>query len=73
MAKVQLAGLKCERCDHQWLPRDPTSTPRVCPKCKSPYWDRARRVIAAAPAAKKYAAKSPRSTGSLIKRRRSDG
>ena len=36
---VQLAGCRC-RCGHEWLPRDATDKPRVCPKCKSPNWDR---------------------------------
>ena len=39
MPKVKLMGYRCERCDHEWLPRDKTQEPRVCPKCKSPYWD----------------------------------
>lgn len=28
----------CQRCNHEWIPRDVTSI-KVCPKCKSPYWD----------------------------------
>jgi predicted Zn-ribbon and HTH transcriptional regulator len=36
---VMLKGCRC-RCGHQWLPRDPSEKPRVCPKCKSPNWDR---------------------------------
>jgi predicted Zn-ribbon and HTH transcriptional regulator len=45
VAKVQVVqdGWQCERCGHQWVPRV-TETPSVCPKCKSPYWDRPRRV-----------------------------
>lgn len=42
MGNVQLAGLRCERCSHEWLPRQSDTKPRVCPKCKSPYWDRPR-------------------------------
>lgn len=42
---VQLTGARC-RCGHQWLPRDPNDKPRVCPKCKSPNWDRAKKVKA---------------------------
>lgn len=34
--------MKCHRCSHQWTPRTP-KRPRVCPKCKSPYFDRPRR------------------------------
>lgn len=38
--------LKCLRCDHEWYPKDPNKPPKVCPnpKCKSPYWDRERKV-----------------------------
>jgi predicted Zn-ribbon and HTH transcriptional regulator len=38
---VRLLGCRC-RCGHEWLPRDPTERPRVCPKCKSANWDRAK-------------------------------
>ena len=31
--------LKCKRCGHQWYPRKPKK-PKVCPKCKSPYWNK---------------------------------
>jgi rubrerythrin len=32
--------VKCLRCGHAW----PTKgQPRVCPKCKSPYWDRPKK------------------------------
>jgi len=39
MPKVRLMGYRSERCDHEWLPRDKGQEPRVCPKCKSPYWN----------------------------------
>lgn len=39
-ANVNLIGNKCYRCEHEWLPYDKDVLPRVCPKCKSPYWDR---------------------------------
>lgn len=39
--KIKLLKLKCKRCGHQWIPRK--IEVRICPKCKSPYWDRARR------------------------------
>jgi predicted Zn-ribbon and HTH transcriptional regulator len=45
--KIQLDGWECERCGHRWVPRDMAAEPngpRVCPKCKSPYWDRPRRT-----------------------------
>ncbi len=32
---------KCTRCLHSWYPRT-ENKPKVCPKCKSPYWDRER-------------------------------
>jgi len=40
---ITIMGYKCERCEHEWIPKDPDTEPRVCPKCKSPYWDQARR------------------------------
>ncbi len=41
---VQLWGYRCERCGHEWLPRDKDQEPRVCPKCKSPYWNVPRKA-----------------------------
>jgi hypothetical protein len=43
MVKVQLWGFRCERCSHEWLPRVKDVEPRVCPKCKSPYWNVPRK------------------------------
>jgi len=42
MGKVKLEGYVCERCEHVWLARN-KEKPRVCPKCKSPYWDIPRK------------------------------
>ncbi len=48
MAKVQITvlGYRCERCAHEWVPREKDSAgePRVCPKCKSPYWNVPRKM-----------------------------
>jgi predicted Zn-ribbon and HTH transcriptional regulator len=45
MAQIELSGWKCERCAHIWVSRqDATEEPRVCPKCKSPYWNRPRKI-----------------------------
>ncbi len=45
MAKVPITvmGFKCDRCGHEWVPRDSENEPRVCPKCKSPWWNRPRK------------------------------
>jgi len=43
MPKVKLMGYRCERCEHEWLPREKGKDPKVCPKCKSPYWDTPRQ------------------------------
>jgi predicted Zn-ribbon and HTH transcriptional regulator len=38
-----LEGFECERCGHRWIPRATTEdTPTICPKCKSPYWNKPR-------------------------------
>jgi hypothetical protein len=57
MEKIEVWGYRCKRCGHVWLPRgqhrgqykeDATEgepeLPRVCPKCKSPYWNVPRRA-----------------------------
>lgn len=43
MARVTLEGFRCERCGHEWVPRGKAEDPRVCPKCKSPYWNTPRQ------------------------------
>jgi predicted Zn-ribbon and HTH transcriptional regulator len=37
--------LKCKRCGYEWIPRS-YEKPNRCanPKCRSPYWDKDRRV-----------------------------
>lgn len=44
MAKIKVSrdGYSCERCGHIWVPRK-KGEPRVCPKCKSPYWNTPRK------------------------------
>ena len=44
MSTVSLKGRRCQRCEHEWLPRNQDDEPRVCPKCKSPYWNKPRRI-----------------------------
>jgi predicted Zn-ribbon and HTH transcriptional regulator len=36
---VKLDGCRC-RCGHEWLSREKGERPMVCPKCKSPRWDK---------------------------------
>ena len=40
--KITVLKCKCERCSHSWITRS-EEMPKVCPKCKSPYWDRPRK------------------------------
>jgi DNA-directed RNA polymerase subunit RPC12/RpoP len=43
MGKTMLEGYECERCGHKWIPRATTEDePTICPKCKSPYWNKPR-------------------------------
>lgn len=46
MARVPITvmGYRCERCTHEWVPKDANHEPSVCPKCKSPYWNRPRKA-----------------------------
>ena len=43
--EFQTTAYRC-RCGHAWLPKSlkTIERPRVCPSCKSPYWDRPRKV-----------------------------
>jgi len=42
IGEVMLRGCRC-RCGHEWLSRDKDGRSRVCPKCKSPNWDRPKK------------------------------
>ena len=45
MARIIVEGYMCERCAYAWVPRRQTTTePKVCPKCKSPYWNKPRQI-----------------------------
>jgi predicted Zn-ribbon and HTH transcriptional regulator len=40
LGAVEITVLACRcRCGHEWVSRE-REKPRVCPKCKSPNWDR---------------------------------
>ena len=43
MGKIKIAGYVCERCAHQWVPRN-KDLPIVCSRCKSPYWNIPRKI-----------------------------
>jgi len=45
--QIKVNAFKCLRCGHRWIPRVELSQlegelkdkPRICPSCKSAYWD----------------------------------
>lgn len=39
-----MEGYKCERCGHEWIARLKFH-PIICPKCKSPYWDKPKKSM----------------------------
>ncbi len=49
--QMTIHAFKCLRCEHEWIPRvsmaELTSIiknkPRICPHCKSAYWDTPRK------------------------------
>ena len=47
---ITVTGCRCERCRWEWVPKF-DKAPRVCPHCKSPYWNIPRK--------KKTAGKKP--------------
>ena len=40
--QVMITHYRC-RCGHEWVPKDQNERPRVCPKCKSPNWDKPKK------------------------------
>lgn len=46
--RTPVTRYRCIRCDHEWNPAKDVP-PKVCPSCKSPYWNRARRTLSALP------------------------
>lgn len=40
--RIEVWQYSCTRCEHVWQGRQ-EQDPRVCPKCKSPYWNVPRR------------------------------
>ncbi|MDE1876238.1 MAG: hypothetical protein KGH86_05375 [Thaumarchaeota archaeon] len=45
MAIIKVVGYQCDRCGHEWSPRLKTDVePAICPKCKSAYWNKPRRI-----------------------------
>jgi len=49
--KKEINAFKCLRCKHEWIPRVSMEEltgkikekPRICPNCKSAYWDLERK------------------------------
>jgi DNA-directed RNA polymerase subunit RPC12/RpoP len=43
---ITIMGYRCERCGHEWVPRgEHTEDPRVCPKCRSPWWNKPKKSM----------------------------
>jgi predicted Zn-ribbon and HTH transcriptional regulator len=40
---IMLPKYQCQRCSHSWIPRA-EEIPTVCPKCKSPWWNKPRKI-----------------------------
>ncbi len=48
MARIPITvlGYRCERCNHEWIPRgERIEEPRLCPKCHSPWWNKPRKSM----------------------------
>ncbi len=40
--EIMLPGWECQRCGHRWVSKRVKNRgikPKVCAKCRSPYWD----------------------------------
>jgi len=42
---VFIAGHRCHRCSHAWVPRNAEEVPEICPRCKSPYWKTPKKLF----------------------------
>ncbi len=42
--KITMTELKCKRCGYSWFPKT-RNIPKVCPKCKSAWWNIPRKKI----------------------------
>ena len=43
---ITVMGYRCERCGHEWVPRGGSDEePRVCPKCRSPWWNKPKKLM----------------------------
>ena len=40
---IKTEGYKCERCGNEWVPRNKEESPIICPKCKTPYWNKPKK------------------------------
>lgn len=40
---IVVQGVRCQRCNYEWVPRNLDHLPQFCASCNSPYWDRPRR------------------------------
>lgn len=40
---MTISVLECKRCGHEWPTKQKANRVKVCPKCKTPYWDRLYR------------------------------
>lgn len=55
MAIIEKQAYRCDRCEHEWYPRLQTEEiPAICPKCKSAYWNKPRRIDLAKDEKKSY-------------------
>ena len=50
MPMVAIKGYRCLRCNHTWVPRgweqkskEIPPDPKVCPRCKSAWWNEPRK------------------------------
>ena len=49
MPRIILEGYHCNRCGHNWAPRNGTGyrdreDPKYCQKCRNPYWNQPRQL-----------------------------
>ena len=45
LVDIKKKGYCCLRCGYKWIPRKKKGKPRTCPKCRTSYWDKPKKLL----------------------------
>jgi len=44
LIEIKKKGFRCLRCGNEWEPRKKKHKPQTCPKCRTRYWDKPKKI-----------------------------